>query len=282
MKRRDFVKAAGVLLGTIGGGGLLTAAPKSFPSPKGESLEPFDVEIGVEKKPTNYYDPCRVIIDYDWSEHFEGYLNSDSWSLPPEGKFEESRLYSSFIIKDGEASKSFADLLVIHFNPAMQSMARVFNNGEVFPYEHKFSLLTPQMGVIQSASYGGRVPMRCTMSYDIDSAGVLVQLEASCMELFKPKTSITRDAPTVIGYYGEGYTEMVTTTASDWEIGDMLQFHDDEYYTVIEVPVKNKLLLDRPLETAVDHATPAVYAGQVPKYFGWGIDVQNKYCGWDV
>lgn len=258
MQRRDFLKGFGLVLGAAGSGiGVSTtlgAVTKEISPAPGTVTEKCDYIIGIH--------------EVDWSLKLEKFLNKE---FPiPEGKFSPAHSHCAFVIKDNENHLSLDDLIRIHFDPALCAMARPYNNGEVFPVRDR---LLPECdrspGLIQCNSLGGRIPIRCTLSYDVKTSITVVELAAIGIELSKSKTSIPSRAPTVIGDYPAGHNGWIGTTDSNWQTGDMVRFHD-ECYTIICQPYKNKLELDRPLVKPIEHGMPAIYAGSYSyKFTGW-------------
>lgn len=245
MKRRDFVKS----LGLVAGGLVLPA-----------------VSVPAVSAPTVTTPVTKSILDVDWSLRMDKYLDTP---LPvPEGKFDEVHMHASFVIMDREMSRSLEDLMASYCDPVLMALARKYNDGEVFLFDHTLSAISGS-GRVQINSYGGRVPIRCTLEYHVPTSGVMVTLDTIGLELHRPKTSIPSQAPTVVGDYPAGYTGQITTTSSDWEIGDTVEFLDRHFYVIIGHPKDHTFYLDHELRHPVDHGTPAVYAGTVKGFQRW-------------
>ena len=210
MKRRDFLKGLGLVVGVVGTGA--TALLKTADAAAGvESVEipeaGLELQDGLfvpekwaqestkileenmvvsELVHRDFVDP-NTLVDLDWSHLLDQFVERD-FNRPPPGDYERAHLYCAFTICDHERSRSLEDLMVIHAEPALRALASEINRcgrgiGSLWPSAETLPLPPGTMGVRAACSIGGRIPVRVTMSYDVSLCGVKVVIDCLMVEL---------------------------------------------------------------------------------------------------
>ena len=267
MKRRDFLKSVSVVAGLFGLG--CTSAPEGgvvWADGREEMLwttSRFDALLDPETENRETW-----IHEVDWSKYMEKFLKPTFPVVPPQ-PHSTAHLYTTFCIKEAEYSLSLDDMKRIHFDPALMALAQQFNSGEVFQSGYFIDSLAPKtdldgIGIKQFVSNGGRIPIRCTISYDIPRAATRVDLEIFALEQFVPKTKIVGKAPKTIDSYEAGYNKRIACQASNWETGDVVRFvnshHMGHTYKIIEA-CTNWFILERPLVWPVKRGQHIILVG---------------------
>jgi len=167
----------------------------------------------------------------------------------------DQHIYNSFVIKDGEASKSFQELVAIYLLPAMQVIAHGVDRA-VLGQVHKFL-----------AGPAGRVGRLLNLD-ETNSKDYLLEARKVLNDNKAPVTGrnlvlgaaiIVYKAQSVKGAYPADYTKGITIDGftQPLQIGQIVSFGaggSRHTYTVIESEASGSdrvIWLDRPLETAL-------------------------------
>ena len=215
MKRRDFLKGLGLVVGVVGTGA--TAILKTADAAAG--VETIDIpEAGLELKdglfvPEKWaqesleileenmaigeivhrdfeskFVDLNKLVDLDWAHLLDQFVERDFDRSPPPGDYERAHLYCAFTICDSDRYKRLEDIMMIHAEPALRALANEINRtergiGSLWPSAEPLPLPPSTMGVLAGWSVGGRIPVRVTLTYDASICGTKVVIDCLMVEM---------------------------------------------------------------------------------------------------